>query len=208
MSVVFCIAAVAASYVLGSIPTGLWLGLRLRGVDIREHGSHNIGATNTLRVLGKPLGAAALAGDMFKGLVPVLAARWLDVWPELPLVCGVAAILGHTFSLFLRFQGGKGVATGAGVFLGLAWLPTLAAAAVFAAVVALTRMVSAGSIAGAAALVAALYVMPFSWPVRVMGTLIGALVVWKHRSNIQRILRGEESRIGGGGGTPAPPAAP
>lgn len=208
MSVVLAIAAVAASYVLGSIPTGLWLGLRLRGVDIREHGSHNIGATNTLRVLGKPLGAAALAGDMLKGLVPVLAARWLDVWPELPLVCGVAAILGHTFSLFLRFQGGKGVATGAGVFLGLAWLPTLAAAAVFAAVVAATRMVSAGSIAGAVALVIVLYLMPFSWPVRVIGTMIGALVVWKHRSNIQRILRGEESRIGAGGGTPTPRAEP
>lgn len=204
MSVFICIAALAASYVLGSIPTGLWLGLRLRGVDIREHGSKNIGATNTLRVLGRLLGALALAGDMLKGLVPVLVACWLNIWPELPLLCGVAAILGHTFSIFLGFRGGKGVATGAGVFLGLAWLPTLAAAVVFAVLVALTRMVSAGSIAGALALVVGLHIMPFSWPVRVMGMLIGALVVWKHRSNIQRILRGEESRIGAG--ISAPPA--
>ena len=188
--------ALAVSYALGSIPTGLWLGLRLRGVDIREHGSHNIGATNTLRVLGKPLGALALAGDMLKGFVPVVVAGHLTTNPHLPLACGVAAILGHTFSLFLRFKGGKGVATGAGVFLGLAWLPTLLAAAVFAAVVAATRMVSAGSICAALALTAVVFVQPFAWPVRCITALMAVLIVWKHRENIRRILRGEESRLG------------
>ncbi|MBP8130144.1 MAG: glycerol-3-phosphate 1-O-acyltransferase PlsY [Candidatus Hydrogenedentes bacterium] len=195
MNTVWCAAAVAVSYVLGSIPTGLWLGLRLRGVDIREHGSRNIGATNTLRVLGRGLGALALAGDMLKGAVPVLAAARLGLWPHLPLACGVAAIFGHTFSVFLRFRGGKGVATGAGVFLALAWLPALLAGLVFAAVVAATRMVSAGSCSAAIVLAVAALLLPYGWPVRVAAVLIAALVVWKHRANIQRILKGEESRI-------------
>lgn len=195
MSPVWCIAAVAAAYVLGSIPTGLWLGLRLRGVDIREHGSRNIGATNTLRVLGKGLGALALAGDMVKGVAPVLLAARLGLWPHLPLACGVAAILGHTFSVFLKFRGGKGVATGAGVFLALAWLPTLLAGLVFAVVVGLTRMVSAGSCSAAVVLAGAAFALPYGWPVRVAAALIAGLVLWKHRENIQRIWRGEENRI-------------
>lgn len=195
MTALWCAAAVLASYVLGSIPTGLWLGLRLRGIDIRQHGSKNIGATNTLRVLGRGMGAAALAGDLFKGLIPVVLARFVSGWEHLPLACGAAAILGHTFSLFLGFSGGKGVATGTGVFFGLAWLPTLLAAVVFFGVVAATRMVSAGSMCAAITLCALLFVFPFSWPIRIAGILIAALVVWKHRTNIGRILRGEESRL-------------
>ncbi|HNR29896.1 MAG TPA: glycerol-3-phosphate 1-O-acyltransferase PlsY [Candidatus Hydrogenedentes bacterium] len=195
MSILWCGLAIILSYLLGSVPTGLWLGLRLRGIDIREHGSRNIGATNTLRVLGRPLGAFALAGDMIKGVVPVLLVSRLDAWPHLPLACGVAAILGHTFSVFLRFRGGKGVATGAGVFLALAWLPTLVAAVVFAGVVTATRMVSAGSICAAITLAAATFLTPHGAPVRIATLLIALLVVWKHRSNIRRILDGEENRI-------------
>ena len=187
--------AIALSYLLGSIPTGLWLGLKLRGIDIREHGSKNIGATNTMRVLGKKLGAVALAGDMAKGIIPVLLFARLGDWPHLDLACGLAAIIGHTASLFLRFRGGKGVATGTGVFLALCPIPTLIAAVVFAAVVALTRMVSAGSICAAAALCAAVYLTPATWPLRVIATLAAVLVIWKHRSNIQRIIRGQENRI-------------
>ena len=133
-------AAIAFSYLLGSVPTGLWLGLKLRNIDIREHGSRNIGATNTLRVLGKKLGAITLAMDVLKGWLPVAAALWLNVWDYLPILCGLAAILGHTFSVFLRFRGGKGVATSTGVFLGLAPMPTLIAALVFGVVVAATRI--------------------------------------------------------------------
>src|SRR5690606_10762972 len=106
------LGALLLSYVLGSIPTGLWLGLVFREVDIREAGSKNIGATKTMRVLGKLLGAVALTGDMLQGLLPVICFAKLH--PEsvhLPLLCGVAAILGHAFSLFLKFKGGKGVAT-------------------------------------------------------------------------------------------------
>ncbi|MBI2422083.1 MAG: glycerol-3-phosphate 1-O-acyltransferase PlsY [Candidatus Hydrogenedentes bacterium] len=192
---VIAVCAVLLSYVLGSIPTGLWLGLRLKGVDIREHGSKNIGATNTLRVLGKGLGAVALLGDMAKGLAPVLAAQQVSASVYLPVLCGVAAILGHSFSLFLGFRGGKGVATSSGVFLGLAPFPTLIAAAVFGSVFAATRMVSAGSILAALALAVSVFFFPLPPVVRGVAVVIAALVIFKHRSNIQRILKGEENRF-------------
>lgn len=199
--------AIALSYVLGSVPTGLWLGLWLRKIDIREHGSKNIGATNTMRVLGKPIGVLALAGDSAKGLVPVLLFSKISAWPYLPLACGIAAIVGHLASVFLSFKGGKGVATSLGVFLALCPLPTLVAAAAFFAVVLATRMVSAGSIVAAVAMTASVYLlphalataplhlMPAGWGLRVTVTVVAALVIVKHRSNIGRILRGEESKI-------------
>jgi glycerol-3-phosphate acyltransferase PlsY len=188
--------AILLSYLLGSVPTGLWLGLRLRGIDIREHGSKNIGATNTLRVLGKGLGALALAGDMFKGLVAVVVfGGCAATWSHLPLACGVAAIMGHTASVFLKFKGGKGVATSAGVFLGLAPFPMLAALAVFAVVVWFTRMVSAASISAALAFVVAIFLLGGPVPMRVIAVLVAVVIVWRHRSNMQRILNGTENRF-------------
>lgn len=187
--------AVVLSYVLGSVPTGLWLGLKLRGVDIREHGSKNIGATNTMRVLGKKLGVMALVGDAAKGVVSVLLFARLASWEYLPLVCGLAAIVGHTASVFLRFRGGKGVATGAGVFLALFPMQSLIAVAVFGLVVYFTRMVSAGSVTAAATLATAMWATQTSLPARIIATLVAALVIWRHRSNIQRIIKGQESKI-------------
>ncbi len=192
------VLALLASYAAGSIPSGLWFGLWLRGVDIREHGSRNIGATNTLRVLGKKLGGMTLAFDVLKGLLPVAAAGFVPspLAPGLlPVLCGMAAILGHTFSLFLKFKGGKGVATSTGVFLALAPWQTLLAAAVFGLVVWRTRMVSAGSISAAAALLAAVLAGGADTPVTVVAVIIAVLVVYKHRANIGRILRGEENRF-------------
>jgi len=189
-------AALVLSYLLGSIPTGLWLGLRLRGVDIREAGSKNIGATNTMRVLGKPLGAIALTADIAKGLIPVVGiARLSPADAQLPILCGVAAILGHSFSLFLKFRGGKGVATSAGVFLGLATWPALIAIGVFASITAATRMVSAGSVCAAAALAISVWFFPLSIVIRVVTGVVALLVIVKHRSNIQRILKGEENKL-------------
>lgn len=195
------IAAAIASYVLGSIPTGLWIGQRIKGIDIREHGSKNIGATNTLRVLGKQWGLIALLADMAKGGLAVAlgygAVAAYQVSPNAPLICGVAAITGHTFSVFLRFKGGKGVATSAGAFLALAWQPTVVALAVFIIVVALTRMVSAASIAAAVTLAVTAFLFPT--PVPFLPWLIAAvcvLVIFRHRSNIARILAGTESRFG------------
>ncbi len=189
------LVGILASYVLGSIPTGLWLGQRLRGIDIREHGSKNIGATNTMRVLGKKLGAIALACDILKGLIPVLLAQRYGGWEYLPILCGIAAILGHTFSFFVNFKGGKGVATSAGVFMGLAPLPTAVGVVVFAITLALTRMVSAGSILAAAAMAVSVFILPIWMPIRVLTCVVAALVIYKHRTNIQRILKGEESKL-------------
>ncbi|NUM54832.1 MAG: glycerol-3-phosphate 1-O-acyltransferase PlsY [Candidatus Hydrogenedentes bacterium] len=201
------VLAIVASYVLGSVPTGLWLGLWLRKVDIREHGSKNIGATNTMRVLGKGLGATALAGDALKGLIPVLFVSRLSDWPYAALACGIAAILGHLASVFLRFKGGKGVATSLGVFLALCPLPTLAAAVTFFVLVFATRMVSVGSIGGAIAMTAGVYLiphdvatapthlMPGGWALRIVVTIVALLVIVKHRANIGRIIRGEESKV-------------
>lgn len=199
--------AVFASYVLGSVPTGLWLGLWLRKVDIREHGSKNIGATNTMRVLGKTLGAIALAGDAAKGLVPVLVFSRLSAWPYAALACGIAAIAGHLAPIFLKFKGGKGVATSLGVFLALCPLPTLIAAVTFFAVVAVTRMVSAGSITAAVAMTASVYLISPTlatspthllsdvWALRIVVSMVALLIIVKHRSNIGRIFRGEESKV-------------
>ncbi len=187
--------ALVLSYVLGSVPTGLWLGLRLRGIDIRQEGSGNIGATNTMRTLGKTYGLAALAFDVFKGWLPVIAAPYLHTWEYLPIGCGMAAIIGHTFPIFLWFKGGKGVATSTGVFLGLAPMPMAIAAAVFFAVVAVTRMVSAGSVAAAAAMGVAVFLFDISWPVRWFTLIVAALVILKHHSNIRRILRHEENKL-------------
>ena len=187
--------AAALSYLIGAIPTGLWLGLALRKVDIREHGSKNIGATNTLRVLGKPLGIAALIGDIGKGLVAVLLVARIGPWAYAPLACGLAAILGHSTSPFCRFRGGKGVATSAGVFFALCPYPMLIATVAFVAMVVLTHMVSAGSIAAAAALAIAVFFFPYDMALRIVVIIVAALVTIKHRTNIQRILRGEENKL-------------
>lgn len=187
--------ALALAYAIGSIPAGLWLGLGLRGIDIRQHGSKNVGATNTMRVLGKGLGALALLGDAGKGAVAVLLIARISPWEHAALACGIAAILGHTYSLFLRFRGGKGVATSLGVFLSLCPLATGIAAVAFFAVVAATRMASAGSIAAAAALTVAIWALPHPLPVRVAVTAVAVLVVVKHRTNIVRILQGRENRL-------------
>jgi glycerol-3-phosphate acyltransferase PlsY len=199
--------ALAAAYVLGSIPTGLWLGRTFRGIDIREHGSRNIGATNTLRVLGKTLGVFALAGDMGKGLVAVLLVARVSGWPYAPLACGLAAITGHTASLFLRFRGGKAVAVSAGVFLALCPVLMGIGLGVFLAVFLGTRMVSAGSISAALTMMIGVYFLPpdlATYPthlippgciLRLVITLVGLLLIYKHRTNIRRILQGQENRI-------------
>lgn len=199
--------ALLLAYLVGSIPTGLWLGMRLRGIDIREHGSRNIGATNVMRVLGKKLGAVALAADALKGVLAAVAVSQISDWPHAPLACGLAAIVGHMAPVFLRFRGGKGVATSAGVFLALCPLPTLGALTVFLLTVAATRMVSAGSMVAAVTLALLIGLLPHdlvAWPGRllapgpalaIIATLVAVLVVYRHRTNLQRILTGTENRI-------------
>jgi glycerol-3-phosphate acyltransferase PlsY len=189
-----------ASFLCGSLPFGYWAG-RLKGIDIREHGSGNIGATNVKRVLGWGPGLIVLALDVAKGFAAALALSFwpegLNGWPysDAALAAGLAAFLGHMFTPFLRFKGGKGIATGLGAYLGASWLAGAAALAAFVIVFIPTRWVSLASLFGALAIlaVAILYVKtPFF--ITVTGIAV-ALVFWKHRSNIQRLIKGEEPRL-------------
>lgn len=197
------IVAVLAGYFCGSLPTG-FLVARLKGIDIRSVGSGNIGATNVFRILGKGPGIFVLLVDALKGLLPVI---WLApaltstdpaANPEwVRIVAGVSAILGHNYTCWLRFKGGKGIATSAGVFLGLTPGPLGIAFATWLVIFALGRYVSLASIAAAAALPAAAWILPHGLPLRVIATTIGALAIFKHRANIQRLLAGTENRVGG-----------
>jgi glycerol-3-phosphate acyltransferase PlsY len=197
-------AVVALAYLLGSIPFG-YLLVRLRGGgDVRETGSGGTGATNVTRRAGKGAGLLTLLLDALKGMAAVLVARAvIGVWAEW-WVCAaaVAAVLGHVFPVWLRFRGGKGVATGLGVFLVLAPLATACALAVFAAVVGLWRFVSLGSIAAAAVLPLAVWALSAAGvsdraapPVLAVAVTGAALIIYMHRANIGRLFRGEESRL-------------
>jgi glycerol-3-phosphate acyltransferase PlsY len=187
---------VAVGYVLGSVPTGLLVARWQKGVDIRRHGSGNIGMTNVLRAVGKGAAALTLAGDLAKGLLPVLLARaWLTSPWAISLVA-LAAVIGHMYPVFAGFHGGKGVATTLGASLPLLPGPLLIAFLVFATCVALRRQVSLGSLAAAAALpIAALaWGAPAAY---VLYALAAATLIWyRHRENIQRLLAGTEPTIG------------
>ncbi|ABB33235.1 protein of unknown function DUF205 [Geobacter metallireducens RCH3] len=188
------ILLLAGAYLLGSIPTGLLLA-KAAGVDIRTTGSGNIGATNVYRTLGRSVGIATLVGDCLKGLIPVLAAKYLgmtDLWIAL---AGLAAFLGHVYTVFLGFKGGKGVATALGVFLGLAPLAVLIALGIFVAVVATSRYISLGSITAAAAMPPVVAFLSGRPPLVGVTVVIALLVIWKHRENIQRLRAGTENRF-------------
>lgn len=214
MTTVHLATYVVVAYLVGAIPFGLLIGLA-RGVDIRRQGSRNIGATNAGRVLGRPWGLLCLALDLLKGFAPVLAASFsvraagvsaatLGQW----LCVAVAAVLGHVFPVYLRFRGGKGVATTVGVALGVfpyLTVPMAAALVGYAVVRKATGYVSAGSLTIAALFPVAfgLYValdpgmdMSVFWPLQVVTVLLGVLIVLRHGENIRRIARGEEGRSG------------
>jgi glycerol-3-phosphate acyltransferase PlsY len=187
---------IAAGYALGSIPTGLLIARWQRGVDIRQHGSGNIGMTNVLRAVGKGAAALTLVGDLAKGLIPVLLAR---VWLTSPWAIGLvalAAVVGHVYPLFAGFQGGKGVATTLGVFIPLLPGPLLLAFVVWAACVAFRRQVSLGSLAAAACLPIAAWLWGAPAPYTLCALIAAALIWHRHRDNIARLLAGTEPTIG------------
>ena len=191
---------ILAAYLLGSIPNGLLLA-RLKGVDLQKVGSGNIGATNVYRGVGKSWGIAAFVLDAVKGFVPAFVFPLLVAGapPWLGLACGIAAVAGHNWPVWLKFKGGKGVSTSAGMLLGIAPAAVGIGFAVFAATVALTRFVSLGSILAAIAVPAA-YVWLYGTGNRLLaGALVvmGLLVIFKHRANIARLLNGTEPRIAG-----------
>jgi glycerol-3-phosphate acyltransferase PlsY len=188
----------AGAYLLGSVPTSYLVARIGRGVDLRTFGSQNLGATNLYRLMG--FGAAVPVGlfDLLKGTVPVLlAARFAGGPAWLLLLIGVCAVLGHVFSPFVGFRGGKGVATAAGVFLALAPLSLVVAAVVWAAVLKVTGYVSLGSMVAAGAFLAS---VPFLYPGRTSTLVAAALtfvfIVFTHRTNVRRLLAGTEHRFG------------
>jgi acyl phosphate:glycerol-3-phosphate acyltransferase len=200
--------AVAIGYVAGSIPSAYIAG-NARGIDLRKHGSGNLGATNVIRVLGTKIGLVVFAFDVAKGALPVLllprytVSPWPPVW--IAIACGVAAIVGHTRPIFLLFhRGGKGVATAAGVFLALAPIQTLLILVVFAVVLLTSGYVSVGSLICASLLPVLIGVTlgPRS-PIFTISVLVALFVFWTHRANIGRLRRGEEHRFGKPGTAPS-----
>nr|WP_246363327.1 glycerol-3-phosphate 1-O-acyltransferase PlsY [Deinococcus budaensis] len=187
--------AVLLSYLLGSVPAAAWVA-RSRGVDIRQVGSGNSGATNVLRSLGRGPAVVVAAFDVLKGALAVGLARTVGLGPLEAGLCGVAAVVGHNFSPFLGWRGGKGVATTFGTLVALAPLVGLGMAVIGLLTVALTRLVSAGSILGAAAavLVSAVSGQPL-WLSALVAAL-AALLVWQHRENVTRLRAGNERRLG------------
>lgn len=197
VSLVICIAVLC--FFFGAVPFGYLLG-RLKGVDLRKHGSGNTGATNTARVLGKGIGTATLFLDIAKGALAVFLGSLFDS-PNQPIwasVFGVLALFGHCFSPFLKFRGGKGVATGLGVFLVLAPLAASLAVAIFMIAIRISRYVSLSSILAAATLPIVLFFDPKGVPqvLLLASTLSSSLVILRHRTNIQRLLAGTENRWG------------
>ncbi len=208
------LAAVVA-YLIGSVPFGLLIA-RLRGIDVRRHGSGNIGATNVGRVLGKKWGVLCLMLDALKGLLATLLlphlvplpADWLSA---AAVACGAAAIAGHVFPIWLGFRGGKGVATGAGVAAVVCWPAALAATATFAITFAVSRFVSLPSIVASILYAVATFAVLGAtvrdeWPTALFAVAIPALIVARHRGNIRRLLRGEEA--GFSASTPSEPVRP
>lgn len=187
------------AYLVGATPTSYLMGRLVFGIDLREHGSGNLGATNTFRVLGWTAAVPVAIVDVAKGFAPVMFfPRWDNAMePEWALAYGAAAIVGHVFSVYVRFKGGKGVATSAGVFLALAPWAVLIGLVAWAAVVAVTRIVSLGSLAAAVTLPVAVYFTGEPEVELWLAVGLACFVTYAHRSNIGRLLRGEENRFGG-----------
>ena len=211
--IALCAVLLIAAYLLGSIPTGYLAGRLLKEIDIREHGSKSTGATNVFRVLGTKPAIAVLLVDVLKGVLAISLMRLvvllpgvvttvpatvdINRWhPWLMTVAALIAILGHSKSIWIGFTGGKSAATGLGVFLGLAWPVGLGALFTFCTVLALSRFVSLSSISAAAIGFVLMLVFQEPFPFQLMAAIGGLYVILRHRSNIQRLLSGDEPRIG------------
>ena len=183
------------AYILGSIPNALWIGKVFKGIDVREHGSKNTGSTNAARVLGAKLGILTLILDISKGAIPTLIATMLLDSSISVILVGICAILGHSFSIFMKFKGGKAVATTVGVFIVLVPGAILLAAVIFFLVFGITRYVSLSSMIGAISLPIWIILFYKNIPLTIFGIIIAILIIVRHKSNIQRLLNGTESKF-------------
>ena len=205
-TIVLSVFLILLAYLLGSIPTGYLVGKYLRGIDIREHGSGSTGATNVLRTLGKKAGISVLVIDMLKGMlgIALVKALYLNSANPLPpdwqawliLATGLAAVIGHSKSIFLNFDGGKSVATSLGVLLIMSPWVALATLGSFLLVLAISRIVSLSSITGAIAVIILMLVLRQPLPYILFASVAGLYVIIRHRGNIERLLSGTEPRLG------------
>ena len=186
---------VLLSYLFGSIPFGIIIS-RLYKVDITKVGSGNVGATNVLRALGPFPAALVFVGDFAKGVIPVYLATFLNLEPLFIISAGLAAIVGHSFSIFLKFRGGRGVATGLGVLLGVAPDVFLLVIILAAIIIGFTRYVSLASVTGSVVAAASMYFFDKPMPYVIVTAMIALLIVIRHIPNIKRLVRGEERKIG------------
>ncbi|MCE5169579.1 glycerol-3-phosphate 1-O-acyltransferase PlsY [Paenibacillus profundus] len=190
------IIAIVVSYLLGSVSFSLLIGKWLRGIDIRQHGSGNAGATNTLRVLGKGPAIGVLLLDAVKGIIAVLIGRWLgdDSW--VMVLCGIAAIAGHNWPIYFRFRGGKGIATTIGVLAILAFWPALCAGVLAIASIVWKRYVSLGSLIFTTMTPVFLLLFRYDWSIFWGSLLLCAFAFYRHRGNIVKLVKGTENRLG------------
>ena len=186
------------SFLIGSIPNGLIVGKLMRGVDVRQYGSKNIGATNAFRVLGPGPAVLVLVTDAVKGMIGVYLGQILIGTSYAQLLGGIAAIAGHNWSIFLGFKGGRGVATGLGVIAVLVPKVTAVVFVVWAVIVFFTRLVSLGSIVAAALVPISMYFFGEEPEILAFGVIAAAFVIFRHRPNIERLLKGEEQKIKAG----------
>lgn len=210
-----CLAGLAIAYLLGATPTGYLAGKALKGIDLREHGSGSTGATNALRTLGVWPFFGVLLVDVLKGAGAIIFARWFFPWlntlpsvtppaaldmqasaPWAVCLAGLAALLGHSRSIWLNFAGGKSVAAGLGLLLAMAWPVGLGALAVFGVALAISRIVSLGSILAAVTAIVLICGLEHPLPYRLLVIAGGAYVIVRHRANLRRLLAGTEPRLG------------
>ncbi|MCJ7663187.1 MAG: glycerol-3-phosphate 1-O-acyltransferase PlsY [Desulfobacterales bacterium] len=194
---ILSILLVIFAYLLGSIPTGLVLYKALVGIDPRQGGSRNIGATNVMRTAGKTLGAVTLIGDVLKGVIPVCLALWLKREEAWVASAGLAAFLGHCFPIYIGFKGGKGVATALGIYLPLTPLAVLVNIFVFAGALGISRMVSVGSISAAVAMPLLIWLWGYPLPYLILSLCVDAIICYRHKENIKRLMQGRENRLWG-----------
>jgi acyl phosphate:glycerol-3-phosphate acyltransferase len=211
--IAYTVLMAGVAYLFGALPTGYWAGKLLKGIDIREHGSKSTGATNVLRTLGKGPAIVVLLIDILKGAAAILFARWfysfpvitsavpptldLQTWlPWMVTLAALMAILGHSRSVWIGFTGGKSAATGLGVLLAMAWQVGVGILLVFGLVVAISRIVSLGSIAAAVAAVVLMWAFQQPLAYQLVALVGGVFVIWRHQANIQRLLAGTEPRLG------------
>ena len=207
------LAGLVIAYLLGSTPTGYLAGRMLKGIDIRQHGSTSTGATNVLRTVGTWPAAVVILVDVLKGAAAIVFVRWLTALPSVTpptapelqgwvpwAVClaGLAAMLGHSRSIWLNFAGGKSVATGLGVLLAMAWPAGVGGLTVFAIALAIFRFVSLGSILAALTAIAIICVLEQPLPYRLLVIAGGIYVIVRHRANVHRLMAGTEPRLGQG----------